>query len=120
MLLPEISPVPPNKFASLVYFSRGTVAKPPELLYTPTCDWLVFPQDNATIVWLWALPPQPWHTSGWRNWASLLLNISHLDTAQRWEPLLYWPFYFCDSDTAMMLALCFGDMGKCQPPSWVH
>ena len=47
---------------------------------------------------------------------SLLLNISHLDTAQRWEPLLYWPFYFCDSDTAVMLALCFGDVGACQPP----
>ena len=28
---------------------------------------------------------------------------------------MYWPFYFCDGDTAMMLALCFGDVGKCQP-----
>lgn len=72
MLLLKISPVPPNTFASLVYFSRGTVSKPPELLCTPTCDWSVFPQDNATIVWLWALPPKPWLTSGWRNWATLL------------------------------------------------
>lgn len=52
VLVLKISPVPPRTFTGLAYFSRGTVSEPPELLCTPTCGWLVFPQDNATIVWL--------------------------------------------------------------------